>query len=147
MPTLPRSAAAAALLAAIALTTGCAPPAGGYPYGNAVPAWKVVGLGTSTCAGFSATARGTAEREAYRQWLLGYLSAINVGSPTTADVIDSRHLNWTDIVKPQNWEEWLEDWCRTQPGAPFQTAAQMVVMREYNEMLKQDARENSRDRR
>ncbi|HNO60931.1 MAG TPA: hypothetical protein PKH44_09875 [Plasticicumulans sp.] len=145
MPTLPRLAAAA--LCCATLATGCALPPGGYPQGSAVPAWKIVGLGTSTCAGFSATARGSVERDAYRQWLLGYLSAYNVGSPTTADVIDARHLRWTDLAKPQNWEEWLEDWCRTQPGAPFQTAAQMVVMREYNEMLKQDARENSRDRR
>lgn len=146
MRTPPRSAVAALLLAA-ALAAGCAPPPEGYPYGNAVPVWKVVGLGSSTCAGFNATARNTAEREAYRQWLLGYLSAINVGSPTTADVIDTRHLNWTDIAKPQNWEEWLEGWCRAQPGAPFQIAAQQVVAREYNEMLKQDARENSRDHR
>lgn len=138
---------AATLLAAAALVSACAPPPGGYPHGNAVPVWKIVGLGTSTCAGFNATARGSAEREAYRQWLLGYLSAINVGAPSTVDVIDTRHLHWTDLAKPQNWEEWLEAWCRAQPDAPFQAAAQQVVMREYIEMYKQEARENSRDRR
>ncbi|PWV62452.1 hypothetical protein [Plasticicumulans acidivorans] len=135
------------LLAAAALLAACVPVAGppGYPPGNYVEEWKIVGLGTSTCEQFSATERGSPEREAYRQWLLGYLSAINTGAHSTADVIDRRHLDWTDGAKPWNYMEWLEGYCKPNPGVRFHIAAREVVTREYNEMYKQELRENMRD--
>ncbi len=127
---------------ALVLATGCAAQPPGYPAGNYVPEWKVVGLGTSRCSDFLASADDRAARETYRQWFLGYLTAINVGARATANVIDTRHLNWTDNVKIWSWEEWLTQLCKSNPGYPFHLAVRDTVSREFNEMWKQERRES-----
>lgn len=141
--TRPASFSVAALSLLLAACVG-GPVAPGYPPGNAVPYWKVIGLGTDTCARFNATARGSPEREAYRQWLLGYLTAYNVQAPSTAAVIGIGNLNYFDNFKTSTYFEWLEDFCRTNPDVPFHVATQRSVAREYSEMQRQERVENGR---
>jgi hypothetical protein len=84
---------------------------------------RIRGVGRDTCVKFLDDRRSSSLVEPYRNWLDGYLTALNSQTPDTYDIAGE-----TDV---DGILEWISKWCAVNPGSKFLSGAQAYVTFAY----------------
>ncbi|MBX9608697.1 MAG: hypothetical protein K2Y51_20930 [Gammaproteobacteria bacterium] len=111
-----RALLCAAALCAAALPTRAADTAGNY---------AIWGVGGRSCHQFDVAAADPAEVAAFRDFLMGYLTAFNTLAPETYDALGGQPL--------ENALEWLHDYCDQHQMDSFERALGQLLLARHDE--------------
>jgi hypothetical protein len=84
---------------------------------------RIRGIGADSCAKFLGDRRSSLLVEHYRDWLDGFLTALNTQIPNTYDIAGGADMD--GIL------EWISNWCGTNPGSKFLSGAEAYVTFAY----------------
>jgi hypothetical protein len=84
---------------------------------------RIRGSGADSCAKFLDDRRSSLLVEPYRDWLDGFLTALNTQIPNTYDIAGGTDMD--GIL------EWISKWCEVNPGSTFLTGVQAYVTFAY----------------
>ena len=89
--------------------------------------FAIWGKGAKSCHSYNIS-RGTEEEQGYKDYIMGYLTALNVQLPDTYRV--SGEMNLNDIMA------WLDDYCGLKPILPFEQSLTDFIKDNYDKRMK-----------
>lgn len=97
--------------------------------------FAVWGKGSKSCHNFN-IARNTEKENAFKHYLMGYLTASNVQMADTYKVAGEMNLH--------NIMDWLENHCETHPVIAFEKALGSFIIQNYKSRLKRSEQNYTR---
>ena len=97
--------------------------------------FAIWGKGSKSCHSFN-IARNTENEDAFKHYIMGYLTASNVQMANTYSIAGKKNIH--------NILDWLTDHCETHPVIAFEKALADFIMQNYDNRMQQSPKKHMR---